>query len=248
MWPSTAVAIVIAVCSALAAVAGQPGRPDKNILVGVNYFAGWWDEQPNKWHGHGWAAAEPDWRPNYPDRVPLLGSYNDQATMDREIVAAAEHGVDFFSILWYFPAPGSKQEADCKRLNRGLENFLRSPHADRLRFILEYCNHAQMAATSDAQWDRCVTIWAAAMRHRSCLRVGGRLVFKVHDAGGFWAKRPGRNPLPRPARRTAAGGPRGRLGRDAHRRRPDEPIAGDRRHGDCQALRFHRHLHEHSAG
>jgi hypothetical protein len=180
------VVVVIALYSPLAAIAGPPPSPAKNILVGVNYFAGWWEELPNKWHGHGWTAAEPDWRPRYPDRVPLLGSYNDQATMDREIVAAADHGVDFFSMLWYFAAPGSREEADCQRLNRGLENFLRSPRADRLRFILEYCNHAHMAAASDAQWEHCTAIWVAAMRHPSCLRVGGRLVFKVHDAAGFW--------------------------------------------------------------
>jgi hypothetical protein len=180
------VVIAVAVCSPWAATAGQSVGPDKKILVGVNYFAGWWEELPNKWHGHGWAAGEPDWRPKYSNRVPLLGAYNDQATMDREIVVAADHNVDFFSILWYFAAPGNKEEADCKRLNRGLENFLRSPHADRLRFIVEYCNHAHLAATSDVQWERCIAAWVAALRHPSCLRVGGRLVFKVHDAAGFW--------------------------------------------------------------
>ena len=37
-------------------------------LVGVNYFAGWWKELPNKWHGQGWNADQPDWRP---ERVHL---------------------------------------------------------------------------------------------------------------------------------------------------------------------------------
>ena len=185
-----AIAIALEICTQCAVAADQAAvpqsfHPNKEILVGVNYFAGWWEVLPNKWHGHGWTATEPDWRPKYPDRVPLLGSYNDQATMDREIVAAADYGVDFFAILWYFPATGGKETPDCKWLNRGLENFQRSPNANRLRFIVEYCNYASFAATTDAQWEDCATTWIKAMRHPSYLRVGDRLVFKVHDAAGF---------------------------------------------------------------
>ena len=165
--------------------AGQ-GFPDKEILVGVNYFAGWWEPLPNKWHGHGWTVHEPDWRCENPQRDPLLGIYNDQATMDREIVAAAGYGVDFFAILWYFPAPESKHREDCKWLNRGVENFQRSPEARRMRFFVEYCNHDLSAARTDAEWEQCLATWLAAMRHPSYLRVGGRLVFKVHDSSGFF--------------------------------------------------------------
>ena len=34
--------------------------------------------------------SQPDWRPEHPERVPVLGEYNDQATMDREIAVAAQ--------------------------------------------------------------------------------------------------------------------------------------------------------------
>ena len=165
-----------------ASEADQAGR----VLVGANYFAGWWEALPNKWHGHGWHADEPDWRGQHPERDPLLGAFNDQATMDREIAAAAEHGVDFFSILWYFPAPGTKHEADAIRLNRGLTNFLASPNAPRLRFMVEYCNHPSFSAASDEEWAACLKVWGEALRHPSSLRIGERLVFKVHDAHQFW--------------------------------------------------------------
>ncbi len=66
----------------------------QEYLVGVYYFAGWWPQSPNKW-----TTAGRDWRPDYPGRIPILGQYNDQATMNREILAAAGHGVDFFQIL-----------------------------------------------------------------------------------------------------------------------------------------------------
>lgn len=153
--------------------------------MGVNYFAGWWEELPNKWHGHGWTAQEPDWRPQYPERVPAMGAYNVQATMDREIAAAAAHGVDFFSILWYFPQPGSGEEAEAERLNRGLQTYLASTNAGLMRFMVEYCNAAKFDATNDAQWTACVQAWLPALRHPSALRVDGRLVFKVHDAHRF---------------------------------------------------------------
>lgn len=104
------------------------------VLVGVSYFAGWWKELPNKWHGQGFRAGEPDWRLKFPERVPTLGEYNEQATMDREIIAASSHGVDFFAILYYYPKPGSKQLRKAPLLNRGLEQFIASPEAHRMKF------------------------------------------------------------------------------------------------------------------
>jgi hypothetical protein len=182
----------IATCLLLAAALHAPllaaPEPARETLVGINYFAGWWKELPNKWHGHGWTAQEPDWRPQHPERVPLLGCYNDQSTMDREIVAAADHDVDFFPILWYFAPAGGKHTSDVARLNRGLTNFERSPNAPRLKFIVEYCNHADFSAVTDADWAACLQVWVVALRHPSYLRVGNRLVFKIHDAHQFWMK------------------------------------------------------------
>ncbi len=167
-----------------ACAAGKSDASDR-VLVGVNYFAGWWEALPNKWHGHGWTAQEPDWRPQFAERVPLLGEYNVQPTMDREIAAASSHGVDFFSILWYFPRPGSGTLADAERLNRGLETYVSSTNAGLMRFMIEYCNAEGFSATNDAQWGACVKTWVSALRHPSALRVDGRLVFKVHDAHRF---------------------------------------------------------------
>jgi len=154
-------------------------------LVGVNYFAGWWKELPNKWHGQGWNADQPDWRPEFPDRVPLLGQYNDQATMDREIVAAAGHGVDFFAILWYYPKRGSRQEKYAPLLNKGLETYLASDNAERMRFFIEYCNSPDFSASGEEEWAACVATWLEAMKHPAYLRVDGRLVFKVHGVTQF---------------------------------------------------------------
>ena len=140
-------------------------------LVGVYYFAGWWRESPNKWEtgGH-------DWRADFPERIPILGQYNEQKTMDREIIAASSHGVDFFQILWY-PNGG--------KLNEGLRTFMASPESRRMKFTIEYVNHPPFDLPSDAEWEAACREWCAAMKHPSYLRVGGRPVFKVHGLDYF---------------------------------------------------------------
>jgi len=155
----------------------NPDRP----LVGVSYFAGWWPESPNKWES---GKPRADWRPRYPGRVPLLGEYNSQQVMDKEIVAAAGHGVDFFAILWYPPLATGKDRPEV--LNRGLDFFVASPEAHRMKFMVEVCNHAPFLTSTDQEWDRCIELILPALKHPSCLRVDGRLVVKIHSGWQFW--------------------------------------------------------------
>lgn len=180
-----ATALVIATSWGFSSAECNETLAGKDILVGVNYFAGWWREQPNKWHGNGWKLAQPDWRPEFPERVPALGEYNEQSTMDNEIIAASSHGVDFFAILWYFPKPDTKETANAPKLNRGLEQFIASPEARRMKFFIEYCNQGNFSAETEEQWAQCIHVWVEAMKHPSYLRVDGRLVFKVHGVTEF---------------------------------------------------------------
>lgn len=166
------------VLAGMLSMAVMADAAEKDVLVGVNYFAGWWEMKPNKWH-HG----DVDWRPLYPDRRPLLGEYNTQATMDREIVAAAEHGISFFQILWY---GADAQRENEPLLNRGVEQFMKSPHAGRLKFMIEYCNHPPFGITSLERWRKDVAYWVKCMQHPSYLRVGGRPVFQIHGGGQFF--------------------------------------------------------------
>ena len=152
-----------------------------DCLVGVYYFAGWWREQPNKW-----TIGGKDWRPDYPGRVPLLGEYNDQETMDGEIAAAAKYGVDFFQILWYPVDPQKPPEPQAARLNDGLRTFLASPNARLIKFTIEAVNHAPFSIPTDEGWEDACREWVAAMKHAGYLRVGGRPVFKMHTISGFY--------------------------------------------------------------
>ena len=73
----------------------NPLRP----LVGSNYFSGWWQGEGNKWIDS--PVHNTSWLTQYPNRQPLLGQYNNQSTMDKEILSASSHGIDFFQMLWY---------------------------------------------------------------------------------------------------------------------------------------------------
>jgi hypothetical protein len=168
---------------------GAKARPDSSrCLVGVYYFAGWWEPLPNKY-----APGGKDWREDYPGRVPTLGQFNDQPTMDKEIVAAAKYGVDFFQILWYpiedtrrrMAADGGQMEPNVEKVNEGLRLFLKSPENYRMRFTVEYVNHAPFGIVDDAEWEKTCRMWCDVMRHPRYLRVGGRPVFKIHSLHAF---------------------------------------------------------------
>lgn len=176
--------VPIALCLLVLGCTSNPpaAPPDASRpLVGVSYFAGWWPHSPNKWE-----AGNPrvDWRPRYPGRVPLLGEFNTQETMDKEIDAAADHGIDFWAILWY-PHADAGHDAPAL-LNRGLDYFLASRRASRMSFVVEICNHAPFLTQTDAQWDRCIASLLPAFKHPSCLKVDGRIVVKIHSAWQFW--------------------------------------------------------------
>jgi hypothetical protein len=151
---------------------GRSMASHSDYLVGIYYFAGWWQKSPNKW-----ATGGRDWIPDYPERIPLLGEYNDQETMDREIIAASSHGVDFFQILWY-PNGGP--------LNEGLRTFLASPNAGRMKFTIEFVNHPPFDLSTEADWEAACQEWCAAMKHPSYLRLDGRPVFKIHGLDYFY--------------------------------------------------------------
>ena len=100
----------------------ETASPSAKILTGASYFAGWWRPTPNKWQD----ARGEDWRKRYPERVPILGEYNEQATMDQEILAASRAGLNYFAMLWYPVDPTQEPEPGARFLNEGLACFLKS--------------------------------------------------------------------------------------------------------------------------
>jgi hypothetical protein len=57
-----------------------------------------------------------------------------------------------------------------------------------MKFAIEYCNHEPYQVKTEEDWGHCTATWVEAMRHPSYLRVGGRMVFKVHSWHHFWGE------------------------------------------------------------
>lgn len=155
-----------------------------DYLVGINYFSGWWQPLPNKWH-EPWNQSV-DWRTLYPERIPLTGNYNVQATMDQEIIAAANYSIDFFQILYYDNYP-TEREPNSIYLNNGLKDFINSSESDKLRFMIEWCNSLPLYGVNNmTEWEYIIeNDWMPAFKHPSYLKINDKLVFKVINAQQF---------------------------------------------------------------
>lgn len=151
----------------------------KEYLIGVNYFSGWWRPLPNKYIG----LNEKDWRMEYPERSALLGCYNEQETMDAEITAISDYGVDFFHILWYVEKP--ERHPHGIRLNSGLRQFIASPENGKMKFAIEFCNHPPFEILEDKLWLESCYEWVNTMKHPSYLSVGGKHFFKFFSIRHF---------------------------------------------------------------
>lgn len=149
-------------------------------LVGVNYFSGWWRDAPNKWRDV--KCPSMDWREKYVNRIPLNGCFDDQETMDQDILTAEKYGIDFFQMLWY-PVDSLSTQCDAPHrhhLNAGIEHFCSSPHNNRMRFIMEYCNHPPFSILDDHEWLETCKFWAQHFKHPSYLTIDGKALFKIH--------------------------------------------------------------------
>lgn len=149
-------------------------------LVGVNYFSGWWRESPNKWEDP--TCPSRDWREQYINRIPINGCYDDQETMDSDILSATKYGVNFFQMLWY-PVDSSTSKCDNlheHHLNNGIKHFCASPYNNRMSFVVEYCNHPPFSILDEKEWLAVCQIWAKFFCHPSYLTINGKTLFKIH--------------------------------------------------------------------
>lgn len=123
-----------------------------DIEVAVFYFPQWHpDPQNEARHGKGWT----EWpslrvtKPRFPGheqpKVPLWGELDesDPRVSEKQIEAAADHGVTCFWYDWYWDMGGSEGPF----LQRALEEgFLQADNRDRVKFGLMWANHNQVNA------------------------------------------------------------------------------------------------------
>lgn len=172
----------LALAAGLAAVgrADEPAAAGKRppVLVGAVYARGWAREGPG---GYGTGAG--DWRRRFPERLGLLGMFTDQETVNAELQAAADHGVDFFVVPFYPPA--GDRDAAAQALNRPLDLIMASVYNRRTPFAIEDMNEGPFAGGTETAWLAVCKQMAGIMRDPGYLRVGGRPVVWIHDLAGF---------------------------------------------------------------
>jgi len=119
----------------------QPVRSD--IDVGMYYFPGW--------------PTLTRWRPifDYPGRRPVLGWYDESnpECADWQIKWAAEHGVRFFMVDWYWSA-GRRQ------LDHWVHSaYQRSQYREHLKWAVMWANHNRPFTHSVDDWRAVTAYW-----------------------------------------------------------------------------------------
>jgi Glycosyltransferase WbsX len=184
-----ALACGLAPASAGAAIASS-------AQVGAYYFDGWAGPFSG-FHFTGLRGGP------FEERRPLFGwSDRPRGTMPRQLAWAADAGLDFLVFDWYWHARATAYPY----LNRGFENYRAIPPAHRsgVGFAIDYINGgasdeqqregfpdapvpppAASFVVPRARWDDQVRRWSRAFRDPGYLRIGGRPLFVIHDAGSF---------------------------------------------------------------
>ena len=149
---------------------GLTDPPRRGYQVGAYYFSGW-AHGPND-HLSPLLTASPFRR-----FEPLIGWYDDsQHQVDQSIDQAANAGLTFFAFDWYDLA--RSLYATDRRLNDGLRFYLSSPKRTRLKFCIQFVDHAPFLPRA-RDWPQLVQTWLRYFAQPDYVRVGGKPLFIV---------------------------------------------------------------------
>jgi len=167
--------------------------------VAAYYFPQWHaDPQNEAARGKGWSEWESLKKamPRFPGheqpKTPLWGCIDeaDPAVSQKQIDAAADHGIDVFLFDWYWDMGPGASAAGLEGgaaaggsgpfLHRALEEgFLRAPNRDRLKFALMWANHQPVGrARFDVMTDYIIGHY---LREGNYWTVNGGLFFCVYE-------------------------------------------------------------------
>lgn len=133
----------------------------QSVKLGAYYFDGWKKEKGN-------THLTPQLKQNL-DRKPVWGWVTStQSIMDKQIDAAADAGLSFFSFCWYYNA---KNEIDSS--NRALLYYNRSPQKKRLKYCLMVANHKGFELGPN-EWPVVTTEWIKQFKAGNYLLVDGK--------------------------------------------------------------------------
>lgn len=132
-----------------------------NIKLGAYYFDGWKKENGN-------THLPPGLKQNL-DRKPVWGWVTStQNIMNKQIDAAANAGLSFFSFCWYY---NPKKNIDSS--NRGLLYYNNSPQKKRLKYCLLVANHTGYEI-GPKEWPTVSNEWIKQFKSGTYLLVDGK--------------------------------------------------------------------------
>ncbi|SFT14376.1 glycoside hydrolase family 99-like domain-containing protein [Paenibacillus sp. BC26] len=153
--------------------------------VAVYYFPQWHPDPKNEaTKGEGWTewpslrVAKPVFAGHEQPKVPLWGELDesDPAVSEKQIDAAADHGITSFIYDWYWDMGGGEGPF----LHRALEDgFLQAPNRDRLRFGIMWANHNEVSRERfDAMTDYLIIRY---FNEPNFLKIEGKLYFSIYE-------------------------------------------------------------------
>lgn len=150
--------IILFIFSGLKSIYCQTG----NTYLGAYYFDGWKKVAGN-------THLTPQLKTNYSDRQPVWGWVTStQSIMDKQIVAASDAGLSFFSFCWYY-----RNTSPIDSSNRALYFFNHSPEKEKLKFCLLIANH-QGYEYGPNEWSILEAEWIKQFKQKNYLTVDGK--------------------------------------------------------------------------
>ncbi|TSD66994.1 hypothetical protein FFF34_006235 [Inquilinus sp. KBS0705] len=133
----------------------------KNVKVGAYYFDGWTGTYP--YH------ITDKLKNTYSERKPIWGWItSSQKIVDKQILAASQSGLSFFSFCWY-----NDVKDTATPLNNALSYYLKSPYQDKLKFCLMIANH-KGNEVRERDWDKLTTEWIKLFKSKNYLTVNNK--------------------------------------------------------------------------
>ena len=147
-----------------------------DYAIGAYYYAGWWRNPiPAHYLNNG-----NDWRPEYPEREPAIGWYDDaQCLVDQEIVLASLGGITFFAFDFFTDRPDAAWAGSQANNNNGLKFFLTSPNKHLMKFALLFPNSTRFAITTTAEWDYYCDLWVSYFQDPQYMKINGKPIFII---------------------------------------------------------------------
>ena len=138
---------------------GKAGNHSKRLPVslGAYYFDGWTE---------GSHHITPLLKEAFPEREPLWGWVTSKpGIMKKQIDAAADAGIQFFSFDWYY-----REGASNIPLNNALNLYREAPNKQRLKFCLMVANHKPYLVTPQS-WKTLTAEWISLFKDPLYLKV-----------------------------------------------------------------------------